>query len=138
MKAAAIVLGILGLYALVPGRVPIGNVFGAEPSFRFQSSFWVNLHATLREEARRRSLNLPAQINTSGLSVAERSIWNSALDAYQDCGRRSVIFDEELVHLNNWLATIPDEGKLSPIPSNIDANTVRTLNQAAPVYLSYF
>src|SRR5262249_4007907 len=112
--------------------------YASQPSFRFQNSFWVNLHATLRGEAGRRSLNLAAQIDIGGLTDAEHKAWSSALDAYQDYGRRSVIFDETLVHLNNWLSTISDTGDLSPVPNDIDSRTVRALIDAAPVYRTHF
>lgn len=132
---------ILALYALCvwsPTFLAPEELHGAEPSFRFQNSFWVNLHATLRGEARRRSLKLAAQINIGGLIDAERKPWFSALDAYQDYGRRSVIFDKTLVRVNNWLSTMPDAGDLSPIPGDIDAGTVRALMAAAPVYRAHF
>jgi len=112
--------------------------YALQPSFRFQNSFWVNLHATLRGEARRRSLNLAARMDIGGLTDAERKAWSSALDIYQAYGRRSVIFDETLVHLNNWLSTVSDTGDLSPIPNDIDAGAVRALVDAAPVYRSHF
>lgn len=60
---------ILALYALCVWSLTFvapEELHGLEPSFRFQNSFWVNLHATLRGEARRRSLNLTAQINVAG------------------------------------------------------------------------
>src|SRR5215467_14228844 len=132
---------ILALYALCVLSATFfasQELQGLEPLFRFQNSFWVNLHATLRGEARRRSLNLAAQIDIAGLTDAERKAWFSALDAYQDYGRRNVIFDQTLVHLNNWLSTISDTGDLSPIPTDIDARTVRTLIDAAPVYRTHF
>src|SRR5262249_54955778 len=109
-----------------------------QPSFRFQNSFWVNLHATLRGEARRRSLNLAAQIDIGGLTDPERKAWSSVLDAYEAYGRRNVIFDEMLVHLNNWFSTISDTGDLSPIPEDIDARAVNALIDAAPVYRTHF
>src|SRR5262249_16712236 len=77
-------------------------------------------------------------IDVAGLADAERKEWFSALDAYQDYGRRNVIFDQTLVQLNNWLSTVPDEGQLSPIPSNIDRSAVRALIGPAPVYHARF
>src|SRR5262249_24332345 len=68
----------------------------------------------------------------------ERKAWSSALDAYEAYGRKSVIFDETLVHLNNWLSTFSDTGNLFPIPNDIDARTVRALIDAAPVYRTHF
>jgi hypothetical protein len=112
--------------------------YALQPSFRFQNNFWVNLHATLRGEARRRSLNLAAQIEIGGLTDAERKTWSSALDAYEGYGQKNVIFDEALVRLNNWLSTISNIGGLSPIPNDIDARTVRALIAAAPVYRRHF
>src|SRR5262245_32076446 len=66
--------------------------YALQPSFRFQNSFWVNLHATLRGEARRRSLNLVPQIDIGGLTDAERKVWSSALDSYETYGRKNVVF----------------------------------------------
>lgn len=129
---------VLCTFCLLSASFSAGESYGLDPPFRFQNSFWVNLHATLRGEARRRSLTLAAQIDIAGLPDAERKSWSSALDAYQDYGRRNVIFDETLVHLNNWLSTVPDEGPLSPIASDIDASTVRALVVAAPVYRAHF
>src|SRR5215470_11168841 len=134
----AAILALYALCVLSAAFFACQELYGLEPLFRFQNSFWVNLHATLRGEARRRSLNLAAQIDVAGLADAERKAWFSALDAYQDYGRRNVIFDQTLVQLNNWLATVPDEGQLSPIPSNIDRRAVLALTDAAPVYRARF
>jgi len=136
VKAA--VIALYALCVLTSSSFDPEDAYGLEPSFRFQNSFWVNLHATLRGEARRRSLSLAAQIDVTGLADAERKTWSSALDAYQGYGRRNVIFDKTLVHLNNWLSTVPDEGPLSPIPSDIEASAVRALVDAAPVYRAHF
>src|SRR5262249_5446600 len=134
----ATVLALYALSVLSAALFTPQPLHGLEPSFRFQNSFWVNLHATLRGEARRRSLNLAAQIDVAGLTEAERKAWFSALDAYQDYERRNFIFDQPLFPLNNWLSTIMAEAALSPIPADIDAGTVRALTAAAPVYRALF
>jgi hypothetical protein len=59
----AAILALFALCVLLPVFCATQESHGLEPSFRFQNGFWVNLHATLRGEARRRSLNLAAQMN---------------------------------------------------------------------------
>ena len=52
-----------------------------QPAFRFQNSFWVNLHHTLRGESRRREFRAPAMIKTNGLKPDERVVVAGILDA---------------------------------------------------------
>ena len=51
-------------------------------AFKFQNSFWVNLHHFVRAEARNSHL-LPS----SALSEDERAVWSMALGAYADLAK---------------------------------------------------
>ena len=93
----------------------------AEPLFRFQSNFWVNLHHFVRAEARRRSqgekpvVELPA----------------AALDAYSDLAKAALMFNARLIRINNALATV--SGDELP-PGTVDPEIEAALKAAAPVY----
>jgi hypothetical protein len=108
----------------------------AAPSFRFQNSFWVSLHHTLRGEARRRDVRGPALIKTEVLSDRERATWTSALDAYTPYGRRDVVFDEGLNRINNALTLLADDAAIDR--ATIDAGAKRGLSTAAPIYRAHF
>jgi len=108
----------------------------AEPAFRFQNNFWVSLHHTLRGEARRRDVQGPTLIKTSGLSDRERAAWSSALDVYAPYGRRDVVFDAGLNAVNNALALLSDDAAIDKAP--IDAAARRGLTIAAPIYRAHF
>jgi hypothetical protein len=103
--------------------------------FIFQNNFWVNLHHFLRGESRRRSLGSPLEQPPSALTAAERGAWERALDAYTDLAKRSLIFDESLVRIDNTLARSSDAITLQT--TAIDPKIVEALNGAAPVYLAH-
>jgi len=120
---------------LVAGCLIATQPQAAEPQFRFQNNFWVNLHHLLRGDARRRPLNLPPAMKLAQLTDAERAAWTSSLDAYADVGRRDLLFDAGLVRINSALAQVVSEDTLTA-PS-LDPAIVVALNRAAPVYRAH-
>jgi hypothetical protein len=107
----------------------------AEPQLRFQDNFWVNLHHFVRAEARRRAFNAPLGMPMSTLSEAERAAWSSAVDAYADLAKLSLIFDERLVRINNALAA---QGEAAALPEGlVEPGVLAALNRAAPVYRAH-
>lgn len=109
-----------GLLAAV---LPLSMVHAqpADPGFRFQSNFWVNLHHFVRAEARRRNvgekpvLELPA----------------AALDPYSDLAKAALMFNARLIRINNALASI--SGDVLPA-SAVEPEIAAALNAAAPIY----
>jgi hypothetical protein len=108
---------------------------GQDDVFVFQNNFWVNLHHFLRGESRRRSLGAPLEQPLSELTVEERGTWESALDAYAGLTKRSLIFDEALVRIDNTLAKSSDAITIQT--QAIDRKIVEALNGAAPVYRAH-
>jgi hypothetical protein len=103
--------------------------------FVFQDNFWVNLHHVLRGEARRRGHGLPLQLPLAELGLDEKTVWESALDAYQDLAKRAFIFDETLTRIDNALA-MQTASTLAPTDW-IDAKFIAAMNQAAPIYRAH-
>ena len=98
----------------------------------------MNLHHTLRGEARRRRFRAPAQIKTSGLKPDERGAWTLALDAYVGYTDRDLVFDAPLIRINNTLAQIADDLPPTRLPPGLDAAARRGLIIGAPVYRAHF
>src|SRR5207302_8073041 len=94
------------------------------------------LHHTLRGEARRREGNGPSLIKTSVLTAEERAAWSSALDAYAPFGRRDLLFDAELVRINNTLTLLTDDAPLDR--TELQSPAKRALTIAAPIYRAHF
>jgi hypothetical protein len=129
-NAAVAVVALLALFTAD------GHPSAAAPSFRFQNNFWVNLHHTLRGEARRRDVRGPSLIKTAVLSETERAAWTSALDAYARYGQRDLVVDDGLIRINNALAQLADDADIGKAP--IDAAARRGLSIAAPIYRAHF
>jgi len=114
------------------------RVGAAEPTFRFQNNFWVNLHHTLRGESRRRDFRAPAMIKTSVLRPEERTAWGLALDAYAGYTRSDLVFDAPLIRINNTLTGIADDTAPTRLPSGLDAPARRGLIIGASIYRAHF
>jgi hypothetical protein len=108
---------------------------GEDSVFIFQSNFWVNLHHFLRGESRRHSLGNPLELSLSALKMEERGAWEHALDAYSDLTKRSLIFDQSLVKIDNTLARSSDTSTIRS--EAIDSKITDALNGAAPVYRAH-
>jgi len=95
----------------------------------------VNLHHSVRAEARRRAYAQPLVMPASGLSEAERADLAAAVDAYVDLAKLSLIFDERLVRINNALA---DQGEAATLPEGlVEPGVLTALNRAAPAYRAH-
>jgi hypothetical protein len=99
--------------------------------FDFQSNFWVNLHNYLHALARGDAPlvePLPA-----GATAGEREQWNAAVQQYRErFGKRSLLFDDELVKANRALSDVSGDGSVAS--ANIAAEHRGLLESAAPVY----
>jgi hypothetical protein len=114
----------------------------AEPAFRFQNNFWVNLHHLLRGESRRRGLHLPLRVDPTAMTPAERAAWSDALDRYAPYGGRdlvALVSDPGLIPslgaLNNMLTLVADDRHLDAPELPADVRTA--LTEAAPVYRAH-
>ena len=110
-------------------------VYAAEPQFRFQNNFWVNLHHVLRGDARRGPLKLPLAVNPEALSDQERAAWAAALETYAPLANRNLLFDADLEKINSALALAADNETLAA-PS-LDPQIAAALTRAAPVYRAH-
>jgi hypothetical protein len=138
-----LVAAILLLFPIASGLSSMGRLWAQEPAapnlaesgvFTFQNSFWVNLHHFLRGEARRRSMKTPLELPLSSLDEAERTAWESALDAYAHLATLNLIFDRQLVQIDNLLAKTSTTVLRS---DGIEPEIVQALNGAAPVYRAH-
>lgn len=102
------------------------------PVFVFQDNFWVNLHHFLRAEARRRASGLPLELPPAALKPGERATWESDLGVYADLAKRSFIFDQTLVRIDNVLALKSES--IIKSTTTVDPRVVMALNSAAPIY----
>ena len=94
--------------------------------YRLQSNFWVNLHQRLVYEARFKWDKPPAGLGADGLAK-----WAAAVDAYRKyLGRRSPIFDKELIRLNETLSG----ASAARLPDSIPAAAKQALEAATPLY----
>jgi hypothetical protein len=94
----------------------------AQEYFRFQSNFWVNLHHFVRAEARRRMVGQVPLL--PGLPA-------SALEAYSEAAKESLIFDGRLIRINNVLSAVSGD----TLPKGlVELQIEAALKAAAPVY----
>lgn len=116
----------------------------AVPLFDFHSNFWVNLHQALFYEAVRRvgkpdrRLEGTAPLSAAGMSGEERANWEAAVNFYlAHFETRPEVFDDQLIQINDALATQPDDGA-SLNPAGLPADLVAVLQSAAPIYREYW
>ena len=103
--------------------------------FDFHSVFWMNLHHYLHALARPGG-PLPEAVPASA-SAEERQQWAAAVDHYKSqYGKRSLLFDEELVRIKQALATA---GSRDDLRDAALAPAHRTmLEAAAPIYRKHW
>ena len=112
------------------------------PPFELHSGFWINLHHYLYEQAllRRRAAG-SGQMSASGtgansmngITEPQQRVWDSAVDYYVNTMvKRDLVFDKELVAINDRLAELERAANLSR--SGLNADLVRVLESVAPVY----
>lgn len=116
--------------------------------FEFHDAFWSNLHHFLYVEARAR-MNTPdsqrgavtgarteLQQETS-LPADKRRAWDAALDYYEHhLATQDLVFDDNLIDVTT--AIDAQESVLSLDGAKLDADLVRVLSEAAPVYREYW
>jgi len=136
---------VIGTNARPSVTVPRGPL----PVFALYSSFWVNLHHVLYEQARLRSerpvvrsesaaVN-PARtpLSLDGLTNKERGDWNSALDEYEiKVAPHDLLFDQDLVLMNDRLAEMGDNETADA--TGFLPGIVAALAKAAPVYRAHW
>ena len=93
--------------------------------YRLQSNPWVNLHQRLLYAARFEPTT-PATL--SGEDLAK---WNKAVETYRAyLGKRSPIFDDELIRLNATLSAT----STSKLPASLPKPAAETLEATMPIY----
>lgn len=113
--------------------------------FEFHDNFWMNLHHTLFREAvtakmsteARAKLGVSPPLSDSDLSPEEKQAWTDATRLYADtfAGRR-LLFDDQLVSINDLLSHERDVGKFSP--EGLPGAVAQCLEKAAPVYRAHW
>jgi len=145
-----LVLLAAALFALAPAaRAQIDTGQGPLPVFEFHSGFWLNLHHTLYQEARKqRSSAAGAGASRSapvlgGLSDAERHAWDDAVSYYAaNFAAKDLLFAGDLVQLKDQLGDFEDCNDLSGSKqkfcnAGLDPKLTKILEAAAPVYRAH-
>src|SRR6185369_9945685 len=110
----------------------IGRLRGAEQTtFEFHSSFWVNLHHVLYNQAAGRKDGRGPDF--SGLSVGEAATWTAVLDYYGAQMATRELLDPAMTHINQALAAAGG-GELRSGGRAIPAELAGVLQKAAPIY----
>jgi len=129
-------------------QIDTGN--GPLPVFEFHSGFWLNLHHTLYQEARRQQSATPATTNAtprapllSGLTVSEQRAWSEAVAYYAaNFAGKDLLFTGDLVQLKDQFGDFEDcvdltGSKQKFCNAGLDPKLTRILEAAAPVYRAH-
>ncbi len=146
---------LISLFVAAPPMLPVevsrlaerskGQLGGvgdeAESLFRFQTNFWVNLHDVLYQHAL--APQCPqGELNGEcahlyDLTPADQASWTAAVRWYAaNLAQRSLVFDPEMVRINNLLADLGPNDNLDH--RGLPEGLVDALRTAAPVYRNYF
>jgi hypothetical protein len=150
---------LLAIFALLPTRataqISDNSTYGPLPVFEFHSSFWVNLHHTLYQEAKFRTTSSADQNNSSAksrptlktspdartpLTSAEQRAWNEALNYYSaNYIDKDLLFTTELILIKNQLGDFDGCDELSgrkkkTCDAGLPPNLTHVLEGAAAVY----
>jgi len=136
---------VVGTNARPSVTVPRGPL----PVFALYSSFWVNLHHVLYEQARLRTERAVVRpqsaatkeergpLSLDALSEKERRDWESAVDEYEvKLAPHDLLFDEDMVLMNNRLAEMGDNETAEA--TGFLSGIVAALAKAAPVYRAHW
>ena len=142
---------LLGLAVFaVPLRAQIDTGNGPLPVFEFHSGFWINLHHTLYQEARKQrgagqgsdaAEKAPSLL--SGLTNTEQRAWNEAVAYYgANLAGKDLLFAGDLVQLKDQLGDFEDCADLSGSKqkfcnAGLDVKLTKILEAAAPVYRAH-
>jgi hypothetical protein len=110
--------------AILVCLIPVALI--AQPTdstFDFHSSFWVNLHHFLYEQA-----------SADPKPPAGPSAWESAVSYYRDKIAKLDLLSGEAVEINSRLAELPDSS--TPKGPGLDPDLIAALTEAAPIYRS--
>jgi hypothetical protein len=141
-------------------QITEGSVYGPLPVFEFHSDFWVNLHHTLYQEAKFRTLQVPQTndrdksasksrptLNTSNaktpLTPAEQRAWDEALNYYSaNYTDKDLLFTTELILIKNQLGDFDGCDELSgrkkkTCDAGLPTNLTHVLESAAAVYRAH-
>jgi hypothetical protein len=144
-------VSLLGLVVSVfPARAQIDTGNGPLPVFEFHSGFWLNLHHTLYQEARKQrnapapgdaSAKAPALLNN--LTENEQRVWDEAVAYYTaNFAGKDLLFSSDLIQLKEQLGDFEDCADLSGARqkfcnAGLDARLTKILEGAAPVYRAH-
>jgi hypothetical protein len=120
-------LRIIG-FLLVGGIVVVASTPPAQSvadTFHFHSNAWINLHHFVRAVARGLAAQAP-------LSDEERTTWNAGAAFFKGHLTRSLLFDQEMIEVNDALGAADGKATLqgSPIPRDL----AESLERLMPVY----
>ena len=131
-------------------------MFGPLPVFEFHSGFWLNLHHTLYQEAKRRITPVEHQpgkyahpvdeavpLPRPELTQTEQRAWNDAVNYYAaNYATRDLLFSNDLILLKNQLGDFEDCDELSgtkkkSCDAGLPADITRLLEAAGAVYRAH-
>lgn len=152
---------VLAFSLLAPARTGARPQFNSTdtplPVFELHSGFWINLHHTLYQEARKRTASRPANSSrispgpdtksapstSPALTAAEKRAWEEAISYYaENYANKDLLFTTELIQLKNQLGDFEDCDELSGrkrkfCDAGLPPRLTQVLEAAAPVYRAH-
>ncbi len=115
---------------------------GDKSPFEFHSGFWINLHHFLYQQAllRKRAASAvqtpksdTSVVGMGQLAADQQRLWDTALDYYSDTMvKRDLVFDEELVTINDRLSELEHSTSLKG--SGLSTDLTGILESVAQIY----
>jgi hypothetical protein len=158
-------LGILSLSAFLcphslSAESQADSLYGPLPIFELHSGFWLNLHHSLYQEARRQRGTPPVSAARAGksakpalqtspalktpLTAAEQRAWDDAVSYYAaNYADKDLLFSTELILLKNQLGDFETCDELSgarkkTCDAGLPPKLTHILEAAAPVYRAHY
>jgi hypothetical protein len=140
---------LLALTVLVPpaAEPQSDSTFGPLPVFELHSGFWMNLHHTLYQQARRqrdKQGSAPKAVPASRLSDTEQRAWDAAVAYYAaNYSGKDLLFSTEMILLKNQLGDFEDCDELAgaskkTCDAGLPPKITQVLDSAAPVYRAHW
>jgi hypothetical protein len=122
-------IAIAATLLLVTADLRAAEVTRAGP-YAFHSSFWINLHETLMEQAAAKEAP-----DLGGLPERDAEAWRAALDVYRkNKSGWNITFDRPMAIMHDVLTQVADDAAAPALREPLGA----ALLQAAPVYRRHF
>jgi len=121
-----------------PALIAAAVLSQSQPYYEPHSGFWLNLHHVLYELGRRQRVEQGAKLwgpPPFDLGIPPDPAWKPAVDHYAAAwADKDLLFDDDLFRIKGLLAAHENDAVLAD--PGIPAETVKVLNDVAPIYRS--